>query len=57
MVANPKPLKNFVVATLCYVYYKYQRTCDVIAPNAPSQQVGYFAHGTCIYRSESGCSI
>ena len=32
-------------ATLCYVYshYRYQRTCDAIPPNAPSQVVGHWS--------------
>ena len=44
---------------LCYVYshYQDQRTCDVIPPDAPSQKYYHLAHGTCIYRSDSGYSI
>ena len=30
---------------LLYSHYRYQRTCDVIAPNAYSQEVGYWNPG------------
>ena len=30
-------------ATLCNVYYKYWRICDVIPPNVPSQEVGHWS--------------
>ena len=39
-------IQNNIVALLhCYLYshYRYQRTCDVIAPNAPSQEVGHWS--------------
>ena len=51
-------------ATLCYVYshYRYQRTCDVIPPNALLPRGGaleydHFAHGTCIIDPTVGVPI
>ena len=36
---------KYSFATLCYVnsHYRYQRTSDVIPPDAPSQEVGHWS--------------
>ena len=48
-------LKTTSFVTLCCVYYhyRYQCTCDVIPPNAPSKEMGYWneiiLHTACVF--------
>ena len=51
----PLYVKTNVALLHCYLYshYRYQRTCDVIVPNAPSQEVGHWSgpilHTACVF--------
>ena len=38
-----KKKSSFVTLCFLYSHYRYQRTCDFIAPNAPSQELGYWS--------------